>query len=76
MAGNLCLSFPELGALLRIRQRKAGPSASILNRDYKRSRIRKQASHDMAKGNFPSADNRSYLELDDHPELRDGVCDT
>ena len=68
-AGNLCVSFPELGALLRIRQRKSGPSTSILNGDYKRSHTRKQMNREIAKGSLPSADNGSYLKLDDQPEL-------
>ena len=54
---------------MRIRQRKPGPSTSILNGDYKRSRIRRKTNRDIAKGSLPSIDDGSYLELDDHPEL-------
>jgi hypothetical protein len=68
-AGNLCVSFPELGELLQITQRKTGPSTSILNGDYKRPRTRRQLNRDIAKGSLQSADDRSYLDLHDRPEL-------
>jgi hypothetical protein len=68
-AGNLCVSFPELGALLKIRHRKSGPSTSILNGNYKKSRSRGQTNREIAKGSLPSADEGSYLELDHQPKL-------
>lgn len=68
--GHLCVCFPELAALLRLKKRKSGPSTSIVNGNYKKSRSRRQINRDIMKGGSSSVDDDgSYLELEDQQEL-------